>query len=130
MLARLGRTEVEVFCADQREISSRFRIGETKGGAFQPTFDQSFFETAPPPDHGDSGGMTIRDAAETDLPAIVAIFNAAVPTRMSTAVLEPVSVEERLPWFREHSPERHPLWVLEMENRIAGWLSFHPFISA
>ena len=38
-----GRTEVEVFCADQREISSRFRIGETKGGAFQPTFDQIFF---------------------------------------------------------------------------------------
>lgn len=72
--------------------------------------------------------MTIRDAAETDLPQIVEIFNVAVATRTSTAVLEPVSVEERRPWFHEHSPERYPLWVLEIEKRVAGWLSFHPFM--
>ena len=30
---------MEIFCADQREISPRFCIGETKAGAFQPTFD-------------------------------------------------------------------------------------------
>ncbi len=73
--------------------------------------------------------MTIRDAVEADLPAIVDIFNATVPTRMSTAVLEPVSVEERLPWFYEHSHDRHPLWVAELDGMIAGWLSFHPFIT-
>ena len=50
LLERLGRKEVEVFCAEQRAISSRFRIGETRGGAFQPTFDHLFFETAPAPD--------------------------------------------------------------------------------
>ena len=50
LLEKLGRTEVEVFCADQREISSRFRIGETRGGAFQPTFDHLFFETQPAPE--------------------------------------------------------------------------------
>ena len=43
LLARAGRNEVEVFCADQREISKRFRIGETAAGAFQPTFDDLFF---------------------------------------------------------------------------------------
>ena len=73
--------------------------------------------------------MIIRDAAEADLPAIVEIFNAAVRTRMSTAQLDPVSVEERLPWFREHSPDSHPLWVAEIEGEIAGWLSFHSFIT-
>jgi phosphinothricin acetyltransferase len=73
--------------------------------------------------------MTIRDAAEADLPAIVDIFNATVPTRMSTAVLEPVSVEERQAWFHEHTPDHHPLWVLEIGGRIAGWLSFHSFIA-
>ena len=73
--------------------------------------------------------MTIRDAAEADLPAIVDIFNATVPTRMSTAVLQPVSVEDRRAWFREHSPERHPLWVAEIDGEIAGWLSFHSFIT-
>lgn len=43
LLARCGREAVEVFCADQREISGRFRIGETRAGAFQPTFDELFF---------------------------------------------------------------------------------------
>lgn len=73
--------------------------------------------------------MTIRDAAEADLPAIVDIFNATVPTRLSTAVLEPVSVEDRVEWFHEHSPDRHPLWVAAIDGRIAGWLSFHSFIA-
>ncbi|MFN2507264.1 MAG: MBL fold metallo-hydrolase [Chthoniobacterales bacterium] len=46
LLARCEREEVELFCADQRQISNRFQIGETQGGAFQPTFDQLFFENA------------------------------------------------------------------------------------
>lgn len=73
--------------------------------------------------------MVVRDALEADLPAIVEIYNAAIRGRISTAQLDPVSVEERLPWFREHSPESHPLWVAEMDEQIAGWLSFHSFIS-
>jgi L-amino acid N-acyltransferase YncA len=63
------------------------------------------------------------------LPAIVAIFNATVSTRMVTAVLEPVSVEDRLPWFRAHSPDHHPLWVAEIENEIAGWISLQSFLT-
>jgi phosphinothricin acetyltransferase len=72
--------------------------------------------------------MIIRDALEADLPAIVQIYNAATATRRSTALLGPVSVEERLPWFHRHSPEHFPLWVAEIESKIAGWLSFHEFI--
>ena len=72
--------------------------------------------------------MIIRDAVEADLPAIVEIFNVAVLSRISTAVLDPVSVEERLPWFHRHSPDSFPLWVAEIDSQIAGWLSFHPYI--
>lgn len=72
--------------------------------------------------------MTIRDALEADLPAIVDIFNATVPTRTSTAVLEPVSADDRREWFHEHSPDRHPLWVAELDGKIAGWLSIHAFV--
>lgn len=72
--------------------------------------------------------MIIRDAVEADLPAIVEIYNAAIRSRISTAQLDPVSVEERLAWFREHSPESYPLWVAVMEGGVAGWLSFHSFI--
>jgi L-amino acid N-acyltransferase YncA len=72
--------------------------------------------------------MTIRDALEADLPAIIDIYNAATATRTSTALLGPVSVEERLPWFQRHSRNRFPLWVAEVERQVAGWLSFHEFI--
>jgi len=72
--------------------------------------------------------MKIRDADEADLPAIIAIFNAAIATRMSVAMLSPVTVEERLPWFRRHSPGHFPLWVIEDAGQIAGWLSIHRFI--
>jgi L-amino acid N-acyltransferase YncA len=74
-------------------------------------------------------GMIIRDAVEANLPAIVDIYNAAIRGRISTAQLDPVSVEERLPWFREHSSESHPLWVAEIDGQTAGWLSFHSFIT-
>ncbi|HSV61739.1 MAG TPA: GNAT family N-acetyltransferase [Chthoniobacterales bacterium] len=72
--------------------------------------------------------MIIRDAAEADLPAIIDIYNAATATRVSTALFDPVSVRERLPWFRRHSPDEFPLWVAEIERQVAGWLSFHEFI--
>lgn len=71
--------------------------------------------------------MEIRDAAESDLPAIVAIYNSTVPTRLSTADTTPVSVESRLPWFREHTPRSRPLWVMEDDGAIAGWFSFQSF---
>jgi L-amino acid N-acyltransferase YncA len=73
--------------------------------------------------------MIIRDAVKTDLPAIVEIYNAAIQGRISTAQLDPVSVKDRLPWFREHAPESYPLWVAEIDGQIAGWLSFHSFIT-
>ena len=45
MLGQRGRSEMEVHCASQNEISARFRIGETTGRIFQPTFDSIFFQT-------------------------------------------------------------------------------------
>lgn len=70
--------------------------------------------------------MNIRDAIETDLPAIVEIYNAAIPQRLATADLEPVSVKSRFSWFYEHIPLKRPIWVVEIDQ-IAGWLSFQSF---
>src|SRR6266446_230151 len=75
-----------------------------------------------------TAGFKIRDALESDLPIIIDIYNASVPTRMVTAELEPTTVEARLPWFREHSPERYPFWVAESEGRVIGWLDFKKFL--
>ncbi|PYL33337.1 MAG: N-acetyltransferase [Verrucomicrobia bacterium] len=72
--------------------------------------------------------MIIRDAVEADLPTIVEIYNATVPTHMVTAELEPTTVEARLPWFREHWSEHYPFWVAESEGRVIAWLDFKRFL--
>src|SRR4029453_8894767 len=74
-----------------------------------------------------AGELRIRDALESDLPVIVQIYNATVPTRMVTAELEPTTVEARLSWFREHSSKQYPFWVAESEGRVIGWLDFKKF---
>lgn len=71
--------------------------------------------------------MTIRDATEADLDAIVEIYNAAVPARMATADTEPVTTESRRAWFAGHNPQHRPLWVADTDSSIAGWLSFQSF---
>ena len=66
--------------------------------------------------------MTTRYASIDDLPAIVAIFNAAIPTGV-TAETARVSVDSRKAWFDEHGPERYPLWVEERDGEVAARLS-------
>jgi phosphoribosyl 1,2-cyclic phosphodiesterase len=55
LLEKCGKAEMEIYCATQSELSPQFRIGETQAGAFQPTFESVFFQTA-------AGGSAIRAA--------------------------------------------------------------------
>ncbi len=71
--------------------------------------------------------MTIRDAVNSDLPSVVEIYNSAVPGRMATADLEPVTVESRRLWFRQFTPDKYPLWVALEGRRVAGWLGFRMY---
>lgn len=74
-----------------------------------------------------SDTITIRDAGEADLPAIVEIYNSTIASRKITGDTEPVSVESRRSWFEAHSPDRYPIWVAEHQGVVVGWLSFQPF---
>jgi L-amino acid N-acyltransferase YncA len=73
--------------------------------------------------------MPIRDAVRADLPAIVDIYNAAIPGRMATADLTPVTVAEREGWFAEFDPIRRPLWVAcdAVSGTPLAWLSLRSF---
>lgn len=71
--------------------------------------------------------MTVRDATEADLPAIVAIYNAAIPGRTATADTEPVTVEARREWFAQHDPSRRPLWVAEIDGGVVAWIGLSSF---
>jgi phosphinothricin acetyltransferase len=72
--------------------------------------------------------IKIRDAQDVDLAAIVRIYNDAVTTRISTAQLDPVTVEERKDWIKDHSPDKHPFWVAEIDGEVAAWLTVKAFI--
>ena len=88
-------------------------------------FQNKIYGSLPP---AAATGIQIRDATEADLPAIIDIHNAAIASRISTAQLEPVTIESQREWFRAHSPAQHPILVAEVEGVIAGWLSFKEFL--
>jgi phosphinothricin acetyltransferase len=69
----------------------------------------------------------MRDATLEDLPSIVEIYNSIIPGRIVSADTEPVSVEQRLPWFYEHDPARRPIWLAEEDGEVVGWLSLGDF---
>ncbi|MEB3233010.1 MAG: GNAT family N-acetyltransferase [Leptolyngbyaceae bacterium] len=69
----------------------------------------------------------IRHATEADLPAIVEIYNAAIPSKKVTGDIVPLTVEQRRTWFQAHDPTSYPIWVAEREQTVAGWLSLRPF---
>lgn len=71
--------------------------------------------------------VQIEYARLEDLPRIVEIYNSTIESRMVTADLEPVTVEQRVPWFEEHSPDRRPLWVMRLEGQVVAWASLSSF---
>ena len=71
--------------------------------------------------------MIIRIAQQEDLPAVVEIYNQAIQTKHSTGDLQPVRVADRLAWFREHSPEKYPIYVAEVEGSVVGWCSLSAY---
>jgi phosphinothricin acetyltransferase len=71
--------------------------------------------------------VTVRDATDADLPAVVAIYNAAIPGRTATADLEPVTVESRRAWFAQRDPNRRPLWVAEVGGEVVAWIGLSSF---
>ena len=71
--------------------------------------------------------MQIRIAENNDLPAIIAIYNEAIPGKRATADLELIRHEERGSWFAEHVPETHPIYVATINNEIAGWCSISAY---
>jgi L-amino acid N-acyltransferase YncA len=81
----------------------------------------SFYE------HPNLIAMLIRNADLVDLPMIVEIYNSTVNSHVVTADVEPVSVVNRLAWFHAHEVDCYPLWVLDVDGAIAGWLGFQPF---
>ncbi|GAA2982851.1 GNAT family N-acetyltransferase [Lentilactobacillus parakefiri] len=66
-------------------------------------------------------------ATHDELPRIVEIYNEIIPSRLATADLEPVSVASREEWFAEFNHESRPLWVMKVDDQVAGWVGLESF---
>src|SRR6186713_2775928 len=71
--------------------------------------------------------MLIRVAHIEDLPAIVDIYNQSIPSQQSTGDTQPLRVEDRVTWFREHRPEEHPIFVAVVDTDVVGWCSLSAY---
>ena len=70
--------------------------------------------------------MYIRAAKDSDLPAILAIFNHAIETSISIWIDTPVTLKERQTWFASRQADGFPVLVAE-ENEVIGFGSFGIF---
>src|SRR5437016_6804238 len=66
----------------------------------------------------DAVDLCIRDATEADLPAIVDIYNQSIPAGWSTADTQPITVADRVEWFRKFDPAKRPIWVAEADGQV------------
>ena len=71
--------------------------------------------------------MDIKIATQGDLPAIVEIYNQAVIAGEKTADLTTFSVNQRIEWFHQHTPEKYPIYVAVKDEVITGYLSFSAY---
>ena len=75
----------------------------------------------------DTQHLSIRPAAEADLPGILAIYNDAVTNTTSIWNETLSDLEGRKTWWRERTERGFPVLVATMDNDIAGYATFGPF---
>ena len=71
--------------------------------------------------------MEIRDAVESDLPGLLAIYNDVIAT--STAIYSDVAVtlEDRRQWWRTRLEQGHPVLVAVDQSGVLGYSTFGDF---
>ncbi len=71
--------------------------------------------------------MIIRKAEIKDLQELLDIYNYEVVNGVSTFDLVPKTIEEREEWFHKYNKGNHPLYVAEIEGRVAGYVSLSSY---
>ena len=74
--------------------------------------------------------MLIRDAEPKDLPQIVEIVNAFLPTTTYEWTETPHTLAGRTLWLEQHRSAGDPVLVAELDGEIAGFANFGDFRDA
>ena len=70
---------------------------------------------------------SIRLAKLSDLPAIVDIYNQAIRSGIATGDLYEFKAQDREDWFAKFDPDSYPIYVIEIEGKIAGYGTLSPY---
>ena len=68
--------------------------------------------------------MRIRDATDTDVPAILAIYNDVVTNTTAIYDERPSTLEERQVWFEGRRGKNFPVLVGELNGEVVGFSTF------
>jgi phosphinothricin acetyltransferase len=71
--------------------------------------------------------VLVRDATTADLPAIVDLFNALIPTTTVAWRDEMASMEELKDWFASQSDAGDPVLVAEVDGQVVGYCCWSSF---
>jgi phosphinothricin acetyltransferase len=72
--------------------------------------------------------VIVRRGEAGDLPRLTEIYNHYIINTPITFDIEPITVEQRRPWFEQHAGSgRHQLFVAEEEGRVLGYADTHQF---
>lgn len=69
----------------------------------------------------------IREIRKGDLHAVNEIYNQAVRSKYQTAETEETSLEYRRRWYEEHLSGNCPVFILEEDGEVAGWISLNEY---
>jgi len=71
--------------------------------------------------------INIRIASETDLPAMLEIYNDIILHTAAVYDYEPHTLEMRTEWFRAKQKQGFPVFVAEHDGAIVGFSTIGPF---
>ena len=71
--------------------------------------------------------IKIRDAVESDLPEILKIYNEVILNTTAVYSEKPHTLQMRTDWFNERKNNNFPVYVADIEGKIAGFSSFGHF---
>jgi phosphinothricin acetyltransferase len=74
-----------------------------------------------------SAPIDIRDATAADLPGILAIYNEVVATSTAIYSSEPVTLANRLEWWRTRVAQDYPVLLAADASGVTGFASFGDF---
>ncbi len=71
--------------------------------------------------------MNIHDAAAADLPGLLAIYNEVIATSTAVYTDNPVTLDNRVQWWRERVAKGFPVLVATAGSEVLGFSTFGDF---